>query len=129
MTYNKAISDMVNNRWEKNVAGQIKFWREGLGDDAADANKLAEFNAWVKAEGLEDGLVTDAINPTYYDFPGGVQVRDISAHLTSFGGQALQYVARATRLDGNNKGEAVKDLRKALDFIGWEIERLEAGSD
>lgn len=67
--------------------------------------------------------------PTYYDFPGGVQVRDISAHLTSFGGQALQYVARATRLDGNNKGEAVKDLRKAIDFIGWEIERLEAGDE
>lgn len=73
--------------------------------------------------------VSYAPTPTYYDFPGGVQVRDISAHLTSFGGQALQYVARATRLDGNNKGEAVGDLRKAIDFIGWEIERLEAGSD
>lgn len=83
----------------------------------------------------DDHVVSESLlsriegGPTYYDFPGGVQVRDISAHLTSFGGQALQYVARATRLDGNNKGEAVKDLRKALDFIGWEIERLEAGND
>lgn len=69
------------------------------------------------------------LTPSYYDFPNGVQVRDISAHLTSFGGQALQYVARATRLDGNNKGEAVKDLQKALDFIQWEIDRLEAGNE
>lgn len=61
----------------------------------------------------------------YYAFPGGVEVKDISAHLTSFGGQALQYVARATRLDGRNKGEQVKDLTKAIDFIQWEIERLE----
>lgn len=68
----------------------------------------------------------DSVNPTHYKFPGGAEVKDISGHLTSFGGQALQYIARATRLDGNNKGEAVEDLKKALRFVEWEIERLEA---
>lgn len=61
----------------------------------------------------------------YYDFPGGVEVRQISAHLTGFGAQAFQYVARATRLDGKNKGDVVSDLNKAIDFICWEIERIE----
>lgn len=64
----------------------------------------------------------------YYDFPGGVEVRQISAHLTGFGAQALQYVARATRLDGKNKGDVVSDLTKAIDFIRWEIERLQGDS-
>lgn len=65
---------------------------------------------------------------SYYDFPGGVEVRQISAHLTGFGAQALQYVARATRLDGKNKGDVVSDLTKAIDFIRWEIERLQGDS-
>lgn len=67
----------------------------------------------------------NAVNPNHYVFPGGVEVRQISAHLTSFGGQAVQYVARATRLDGQNKGEAVEDLKKAIKFLTWEIERIE----
>lgn len=62
---------------------------------------------------------------SYYQFPGGIEVRQISAHLTSFGGQALQYIARSCRLDGNNKGEQVSDLKKVIDFCNWEIERLE----
>ena len=61
----------------------------------------------------------------YYKFPNGVSVRDISSHLTGNGAQALQYVARSCRLDGNNKGDSVADIRKAIDFLNWEIERLE----
>ena len=68
----------------------------------------------------------DAIDPNYYKFPGGVEVRQISAHLTGFGAQALQYIARSTRLDGNNKGDQIENLRKSIRFIEWEIERLEA---
>lgn len=64
--------------------------------------------------------------PRYYQFPNRVQVVDISEHLTSNGGQAVQYIARATRLDGNNKGEALQDLAKARRFIKREIRRIEA---
>lgn len=60
----------------------------------------------------------------YYQFPGGFEVLDISRHLTSNGGQAVQYVARATRIDGNNKGEVVRDLEKAIDMIADEIRRV-----
>ena len=66
----------------------------------------------------------DPTDPNYYQFPDGHEVRHISAHLTSFGGQALQYVARSTRLDGINKGNLIEDLEKAQLFIGWEIDRL-----
>lgn len=59
----------------------------------------------------------------YYKF-GDVQVIDISRHLTSNAGQALQYIARSSRLDGNNKGDTVGDLCKAIDFLRDEIGRL-----
>lgn len=78
----------------------------------------------VNAKHLKDGIASFSESSSYYDFPGGVEVRQISAHLTGFGAQALQYVARATRLDGRNKGNPIEDLTKALDFIQWEIDRL-----
>lgn len=64
--------------------------------------------------------------PSHYAFPGGVRVHQISGHLTSFGGQALQYIARSTRLDGQNKGDTAENLRKAIRFLELEIERIEA---
>lgn len=89
-----------------------KDWNEDFISKLANDMDLSELQSRIKPK------------DNYYAFPGGVEVKDISAHLTSFGGQALQYVARATRLDGKNKGEQVKDLMKAIDFIQWEIERL-----
>lgn len=140
MTSNGAISDMTHNRWEKDVPGQIRFWRDFLQEDPEDAQELAEFNAWVKAEGLEDGVVTEKVSeptdfdgnpvvPDHYAFPGGVRVHQISGYLTSFAGQALQYIARSSRLDGANKGDTVADLKKAHRFLELEIARLEDWND
>lgn len=66
---------------------------------------------------------------SYYDFPGGVQVIDITRHLTSNAGQVVQYVARSSRLDGNNKGEVLGDLEKARDFLNDEIERVRSARE
>lgn len=66
------------------------------------------------------------LSPNVYQFPNGVEVKDISAHLTSFGGQAVQYIARATRLDGVVKGLPIQDLYKAIELLKWEAERMEA---
>lgn len=75
------------------------------------------------------GVVDDATSPSYYKFPSGVEVIDVTGWLTSNGGQAVQYIARATRLDGVVKAETVtgqiEDLQKAQVFIANEIERLE----
>ena len=62
--------------------------------------------------------------PTYYRMPGGIEVKEISRHLSSNGGQAVQYIARATRIDGEVKGDPIKDLQKARDMIDDEIKRL-----
>lgn len=70
-------------------------------------------------------MTSDMVNrPSHYIFPGGVETINLSRHLTSNGGQAVQYIARATRLDGNVKGSPVEDLRKAIVFLNDEIERL-----
>lgn len=96
------------------------------GSDPHDTS-LSEPIEFLMSDGFENSPTSDGKtvpDVPYYQF-GKVQVKDISQHLTSLGGQALQYVARSTRLDGNNKGEQVKDLKKAIDLIRWEIERLE----
>lgn len=67
----------------------------------------------------------DTINPNHYQFPGGVEVIHISQWLTSNSAQALQYIARSSRIDGLNKGDTVEDLKKAIRFLNQEISRLE----
>jgi hypothetical protein len=67
---------------------------------------------------------TDPVNPNHYRFPGGIELNSITKHLTGNGAQAVQYVARATRLDGSNKGDLVEDLKKAQWFIESELQRL-----
>lgn len=108
-----------------------------FGGMTGEITEPTESGYWVHIDGdpkpiffAEDELMVTpseypAVDPGHYKF-GDVEVRQISGHLTSFGGQALQYIARATRLDGKNKGDAIEDLKKSLRFIQWEIERLEA---
>lgn len=85
------------------------------------------------SEGLKEILVDyplpeDDPQVSYYQFPGGVEVRQISAHLMSFPSQILQYASRSGRVDGNCKSEDVadkiRDFEKIIDFARWEIERL-----
>ena len=62
--------------------------------------------------------------PNYYLMPNCVEVKEIARYLTSNGGQAVQYIARATRTDGIIKGNPISDLEKARDMIEDEINRL-----
>ena len=66
-------------------------------------------------------------NPEYYQgFTGAVELIDITENLSFNGGNAVKYLARATRVDGNNKHEnPITDLRKAKWYVEREIERLE----
>lgn len=64
--------------------------------------------------------------PDYYKFPHDVQTTDISMHLNSNGGQAVGYISRSTRIDGQNKEDDPREsLRKAIDLIEMEIYRLD----
>lgn len=93
-----------------------------------DFNKSKRYVGYVLVEEAEEVPETEnnQLSPNVYQFPNGVEVKDISAHLTSFGGQAVQYIARATRLDGVVKGLPVQDLYKAIELLKWEAERMEA---
>lgn len=72
--------------------------------------------------------MTDAINPKHYQFSNGTQLIDITENLNGNGAQAVQYITRATRLDGRNKADTVdglvEDLKKARWFVDREIGRL-----
>lgn len=59
----------------------------------------------------------EAVNPQHYQFPGGVQVIDITKHLDFLTGNVVKYVARAGR-----KGERLEDLLKAKQYLDWAIE-------
>ena len=83
-----------------------------------------------EAEGAEDIAAARETRkepgriPNYYLMPNCVEVKEIARYLTSNGGQAVQYIARATRTDGIIKGNPISDLEKARDMIEDEINRL-----
>lgn len=68
---------------------------------------------------------SDVINPSHYKgFSNGAEAIDITENLTFNCGNAVKYLARAGRIDGNVKGEVLEDLRKAEWYIQREINRL-----
>ena len=74
---------------------------------------------YLTKEGIEERTI-----PSYYRMPSGIEVKEVARYLSSNGGQAVQYIARATRIDGEVKGNPIKDLQKAKDMIDDEIARL-----
>ena len=74
--------------------------------------------------------MSDNINPGHYQgMSNGAEVIDITENLTGNGAQAVQYIARATRLDGHNKGNRLEDLNKAVWFCNREIVRIDREKD
>lgn len=68
--------------------------------------------------------MTDNINPKHYrGMSNGAEVIDIAENLTYNAGNALKYLARACRIDGDIKGNPAEDLLKARWYINREIER------
>ncbi|WP_288801786.1 DUF3310 domain-containing protein [uncultured Corynebacterium sp.] len=75
---------------------------------------------------MNDKRRTDPISPSHYQgFSNGAQVIDITENLTFNAGNAVKYLARAGRTDGQNKGNILEDLKKARWYINREIERQE----
>lgn len=69
--------------------------------------------------------------PNHYLFPNGRQPIEIARYLSSNGGQAVQYVARSTRIDQENvkHEDARSDIRKAIHFLVDEYERVGGNTD
>ncbi|AXK86561.1 Protein of unknwon function [Nocardia farcinica] len=65
----------------------------------------------------------DPVNPGHYQsHPSGIEPKDFLGHFPFFVGSAIKYLWRNGQKDGN---PAVQDLRKAIRFIEFEIEKIE----
>lgn len=71
------------------------------------------------------------INPEHYqNFSNNTEVIDITENLSFNAGNAVKYLARAARTDGQTKHEnPITDLRKAKWYVEREIDRLERGNE
>ena len=114
--------DVDGDIWTVDENGRV-FYLFDNGRNIPFSSVDREIGPLTKLEGEEHHV------PDYYLFPGGVQVIDISRHLTSNAGQAVQYIARSSRIDGVTKGDPLPDLYKARDMLADEIERLELAAD
>lgn len=65
-------------------------------------------------------------SPSYYVLPNGHEVIEFSQWLNGNGAQAVQYIARATRIDGVIKDDPIQDIEKAILFLKAEKNRLES---
>ena len=69
--------------------------------------------------------MTDNINPKHYrGMSNGAEVIDIAENVTYNAGNAIKYLARACRIDGDIKSNPAEDLLKARWYINREIERM-----
>lgn len=59
-------------------------------------------------------------SPSHYDLPGGIQVIDLIRGESFLRGNIIKYVMRAP-----HKQNELEDMKKALRYLTWEIERLE----
>lgn len=68
---------------------------------------------------------SDPINPDHYkDHPSGVECIEITRWFSFCAGSAIKYIWRA----GIKNPDPVPDLRKAIRFLEFEIDRLERGA-
>ena len=60
----------------------------------------------------------------YTSHPSGIEPIDICAYETFYRGNILKYVMRAPY-----KGTELQDLKKARQYLDWEISRVEEGDE
>lgn len=76
---------------------------------------------------IESAPESDSVNsPNYYVLPNGREVIEFSQWLNGNGAQAVQYIARSTRIDGVVKDNPIEDIKKAILFLEAELKRLES---
>ena len=62
-------------------------------------------------------------SPKHYTWhPSGIEVIQITEHMNFCLGNAIKYIMRS-----DHKGKQIEDLKKAIWYIGREIERIENG--
>lgn len=90
-------------------------------------DELGDILSFKPEETPTPAQAVDETNPDHYqNFSYNTEVIDIAENLSYNAGNAVKYLARATRTDGQTKHEnPLTDLKKAKWYVEREIERLE----
>lgn len=99
------------------------IWAEGEAGTVGKRGRLysadnAEETGDYACELVEDETA-DAVNPTHYDLPNGLQVIDIVRGMDYLRGNVIKYVVRAGKKNPETERE---DLLKARKYLDWLIE-------
>ena len=124
-SFNIKVVDMVNGRCE------ISCPEENVSIDV-DADKLAKVS--VFANESANKKAEQVSHPSHYAWLKdlcGVEPLDICRHLNFNTGNAIKYLLRKDKADGNKTKteKRIEDLRKAVFYIQDEIKLLEHGTD
>lgn len=124
-SFNIKVVDMVNGRCEISCPEEI------VSIDV-DADKLSKVS--VFANEFTNKKAEQVSHPVHYAWLKdlcGVEPLDICRHLDFNTGNAIKYLLRKDKLDGNKSKteKRIEDLRKALFYIQDEIKLLEHGTD
>ena len=94
-------------------------------------DELGDILSFKPEETPTPAPAVDETNPDHYrNFSYNTEVIDIAENLSYNAGNAVKYLARATRTDGQTKHETpLTDLRKARWYVEREIDRLERGNE
>lgn len=78
--------------------------------------------AWLRSVFNDEPVTSDAVDhPTHYNqHPSGVECIEIAQHMNFNLGNVLKYIWRCDK-----KGPAIEDLKKARNYLTFEIERRE----
>jgi len=102
-------------------AGNSQDWERAYDYD------VDEYSAWKNTLLCKDDL-REETKPNYYTWHSKVSCKEVSQEFMSNLGQAIQYIWRSNVLQttkGQSTEEVIADLNKAIDFVRFEIERLE----
>lgn len=94
-------------------------------------DELSDILSFKPEETPTPAPALDETNPDHYqNFSYNTEVIDIAENLSYNAGNAVKYLARATRTDGQTKhGNPLTDLKKAKWYVEREIDRLERGNE
>jgi len=79
----------------------------------------------IKEEGIRYIEDVEALvkEPSHYKLPNGIECKEVSKYFSSFKGQAIQYIWRAGKKEGQSEEQ---DLKKAIECLNIELTKLKS---
>lgn len=112
----------------------VSFFKPELAAVCVDIVELAMFSIFSSLKELSVEKAEQVSHPSHYAWLKdlcGVEPLDICRHLDFNTGNAIKYLLRKDKVDGNKTKteKRIEDLRKAVFYIQDEIKLLEHGTD